>query len=324
MSKKNREDEALEFIYASWETTGKYPTNADVGRKLNINANNWGGIRRRMIEKGKLTEAITGDFALAETVIEEFKHNEQLLRLLHSSRSATEEKRPTIGKESIESQLATSTNIKAKIQNKGQSQGRNNYVEIPIYGEVRAGKGGPDDLVVDLSPINESLLLPDPYFDQETETYVLQVVGDSMISDNILAGDYIIVEKIPLTQVNEGDLIVARPLKEKYNFDNVRDQNEFLKLEEDFYEASQIEKNYLGYTLKYYHKEEKIIKGKDGRVIKNQTIYRLSPKNRDPEYTIHTLALDENEVGRVVAVHRIIRRLLGGLSQKPGTHNKTQ
>jgi repressor LexA len=73
-------------------------------------------------------------------------------------------------------------------------------LDVPLLGLVAAG-----------SPIEaleqpESMALPEDMLGR-SETFVLQVKGDSMLEDHILDGDYIIVEK--RTQAQNGEIVVA-------------------------------------------------------------------------------------------------------------------
>ena len=72
-------------------------------------------------------------------------------------------------------------------------------VGLPLAGRIAAGK--PLEAVEE----KETISLAD--FTRRTNTFVLQVKGDSMRDDHILDGDYIVVEQ---TQVaNPGEIVVA-------------------------------------------------------------------------------------------------------------------
>jgi repressor LexA len=72
-------------------------------------------------------------------------------------------------------------------------------VELPLAGRIAAGK--PLEALED----NETISLAD--FARGTNTFVLQVKGESMRDDHILDGDFIVVEQ---TQVaNPGEIVVA-------------------------------------------------------------------------------------------------------------------
>jgi SOS-response transcriptional repressor LexA len=153
-------------------------------------------------------------------------------------------------------------------------------------GEVQAGTTlGPDDLRVAFSTNTEPLSLPD--IEQGQDVFALEVTGESMVSDNILPQDLIVVEKVGIDQIKIGDLIVTRYLKVKFNKLSKAEIDDILSNAD----------NYDGPTLKY------LIKKEDG------VGYVLAPKNRDLRYTIETRQIKVDEIGRVVAVHRTIRRL---------------
>jgi repressor LexA len=70
---------------------------------------------------------------------------------------------------------------------------------IPLLGRIAAGSP------VEAIPNPETLHFAD--FVGSTETFALQVRGDSMIEDHICSGDFVLVEKTP--KVRSGDIVVA-------------------------------------------------------------------------------------------------------------------
>lgn len=168
-------------------------------------------------------------------------------------------------------------------------------VSIPLLGTVKAGTNGFEELVLDEDPSGDSALLPDVSPGQEV--YSLAVVGNSMVTDHILPDDLLIVERVSSAEVKENDLIVTKYLNEQFNLDS----------EEEIKLAIQDPSNFEGPTVKYLSLKQFTTKEK-GRLVQ-QTIYRLSPKDRNPDHTVTTRALQEGTVGRVVALHRPIRRL---------------
>jgi len=70
---------------------------------------------------------------------------------------------------------------------------------IPLLGRIAAGSP------VEAIPNPETLHFAD--FVGSTETFALQVRGDSMIEDHICSGDFVLVEKAP--KVRNGDIVVA-------------------------------------------------------------------------------------------------------------------
>jgi repressor LexA len=73
-------------------------------------------------------------------------------------------------------------------------------VELPLLGRVAAG--APIEAIE--SP--ESIAVPDDLVKREN-SFVLRVVGDSMVEDGILDGDYVVVESRP--HAENGDTVVA-------------------------------------------------------------------------------------------------------------------
>ncbi len=78
-----------------------------------------------------------------------------------------------------------------------QSSGRG--IEIPLLGRIAAG--APVEAIAG----NEQLQFSD--FVGNSETYALQVSGDSMIEDHICSGDFVLVEKT--STARDGEIVVA-------------------------------------------------------------------------------------------------------------------
>ena len=72
-------------------------------------------------------------------------------------------------------------------------------VELPLAGRIAAGR--PLEAVED----RETISLGD--FARSSNSFVLQVKGDSMMDDHILDGDYIVVEQSQVA--NNGEIVVA-------------------------------------------------------------------------------------------------------------------
>jgi repressor LexA len=71
--------------------------------------------------------------------------------------------------------------------------------EVPLLGRIAAG--APVESVADDAKLNFS------DFVGHSDTFALQVRGDSMIEDHICDGDFVLVEKTD--QVRDGDIVVA-------------------------------------------------------------------------------------------------------------------
>ncbi len=74
-------------------------------------------------------------------------------------------------------------------------------IELPLLGEVAAGQP------IEAVPDAETVLVPPDLLRKRGENYVLRVVGDSMIEEQIRDGDYIIVNSRP--NAEEGEMVVA-------------------------------------------------------------------------------------------------------------------
>jgi repressor LexA len=72
-------------------------------------------------------------------------------------------------------------------------------LEVPLLGRIAAG--APVESVADDAKLNFS------DFVGHSDTFALQVRGDSMIEDHICDGDFVLIEKTD--QVRDGDIVVA-------------------------------------------------------------------------------------------------------------------
>ncbi len=75
-------------------------------------------------------------------------------------------------------------------------------IEVPVLGYIAAGK--PIEINEDQT---QTISIPADLVSKTKRTFVLQVVGDSMIDDHIMDGDQVICEQVQT--VNEGEIVVA-------------------------------------------------------------------------------------------------------------------
>lgn len=75
-------------------------------------------------------------------------------------------------------------------------------IAVPVIGYIAAGK--PIDAIEEHT---RTINIPSDFVSKTRRTFVLQVVGDSMIEDHIMDGDQVICEQV--SQVNNGDIVVA-------------------------------------------------------------------------------------------------------------------
>ena len=75
-----------------------------------------------------------------------------------------------------------------------------NAVELPLLGRVAAGQP------IEVLESNDTIAVP-AEFVRRRNTFVLRVVGSSMVGDGILDGDYIVVEERPTA--DNGETVVA-------------------------------------------------------------------------------------------------------------------
>lgn len=75
-------------------------------------------------------------------------------------------------------------------------------INVPIVGYIAAGK--PIEAIED---ITQTINIPSDFVSKTKRTFVLQVVGDSMIDDHICDGDHVICEQVK--DVSNGEIVVA-------------------------------------------------------------------------------------------------------------------
>ena len=75
-------------------------------------------------------------------------------------------------------------------------------IEVPIVGYIAAGQ--PIEAIEDTS---RTINIPADYVSRSKRTFVLQVVGDSMIDAHIIDGDQVICEQV--NNVENGEIVVA-------------------------------------------------------------------------------------------------------------------
>lgn len=293
--KTDRQQRALKIIYDYWKKNGAYPSNAEMVRLLTDvkDANQWGNTRRAMFKNGKLEESESGtwDFKLSDKILADFIENDTRIAKV----SAAIEAPKNVDKLPAESPTRTPVKPTSQVKLSYDAQ---QIGDIPIYGQVVAGTDrGPDDLIVDLSPSGDTLPILD--VDDGRSVFALEVQGRSMVSDSILPNDYVIVERVSLIEIKDGDLIVAKYLKEKFN-----DINDPEIVEAAFENPN----NYDGPTLKYFRQLQVKTTLADGQEFE-EVKYQLAPKNKDHRYTVITRHLEPDDLGRVISIHRMIRKL---------------
>lgn len=74
-------------------------------------------------------------------------------------------------------------------------------VELPLAGLITAGEP------IEAVEQNETIAVPSDFVNDNANSYVLKVKGESMIEDGILNGDYVIIERNPSPK--NGDIVVA-------------------------------------------------------------------------------------------------------------------
>lgn len=76
------------------------------------------------------------------------------------------------------------------------------FVNVPILGRVAAGQP-----ILAVENVEDTVRVDRFFVGNHREVFGLRVVGDSMIEDGILDGDYVFVKKTPTA--NKGDIVVA-------------------------------------------------------------------------------------------------------------------
>lgn len=126
-----------------------------------------------------------------------------------------------------------------------------NTIEVPLVGYISAGTG--------IEPIEDqsnTITVPSDMVSKSKRTFVLQVVGNSMIDAHIMDGDQVICEQV--NSVNNGEIVVAiidgelatlkRFYKEK---DRVRLQPENPTMEPIYATNVEIKGKVIGVIRKY-------------------------------------------------------------------------
>jgi repressor LexA len=80
-----------------------------------------------------------------------------------------------------------------------RAAGRAAAPEVPLLGRIAAGAP------VEAIQGSETLNFAD--FTQNSDTFALEVRGDSMIEDHICSGDYVLVQRV--TEARDGEIVVA-------------------------------------------------------------------------------------------------------------------
>lgn len=75
-------------------------------------------------------------------------------------------------------------------------------IEVPVVGYIAAGK--PIEAIEDTTT---TMSIPSDMVSKSKRTFVLQVVGDSMIDAHITDGDYVVCEQV--STVDNGEIVVA-------------------------------------------------------------------------------------------------------------------
>jgi len=110
-----------------------------------------------------------------------------------------------------------------------QQQRRRRAVELPLLGRVAAG------VPIEALENVDTIAVPEEFIRRQN-TYVLRVVGNSMINDGIWDGDYIVVEERPVPNTGEtvvaiinGEATVKRFYREKGGMIRLQPANDTLK-----------------------------------------------------------------------------------------------
>lgn len=108
-------------------------------------------------------------------------------------------------------------------------QKKRRAVELPLLGRVAAGQP------IEMLEQTDSIAVPEEFVRRQN-TFVLRVVGNSMINDGIWDGDYIIVEERPVPENGEtvvatidGEATVKRFYREKGGVIRLQPANDSLK-----------------------------------------------------------------------------------------------
>lgn len=155
--------------------------------------------------------------------------------------------------------------------------------QVRVIGQVKAGRTSPDILEFDQHS-HKTIAIPNVKYERQTFAY--EVVGNSMISEDIHEGDYVIVEEFLrdiAEKPNIGELIVTR-----YIPYHMKDQIGIRQFDED---------DYLGPTLKRYYT----------RQIGHQEYIELGWLGGSSGKGEKLNAIDISPIGRVIGLFRDLR-----------------
>lgn len=275
MGNKNLAGRALHLIYRYWQTHDHtYPTSRDIAIALGISVNQWGGVRKQLIQRG----------LMKNSPVWKIQFTELGLQYLQDNDSANLDMIEQYSDRPIEREIQEIEQRKQYTRNSTAKNFESN-LEIPILGMVMAGPG--DNLKA--FDGTETVSIPTLYDLPEVESLtVWQVEGTSMLHEGINPGDYIITKKVNFLEVNEGDLIVAYYLSDEYNKNKYK--------QEDIELAIQDPSNFNGPTLKSFRKMEK----------DRRPIYELSWRDERDSKDVTKLFsryLDVDQLWKVFAVY---------------------
>jgi SOS-response transcriptional repressor LexA len=284
MSDKNLAGKALQAIYLFWKNHNHtYPTSSEISRALGLSSASWGNLRNRMIGNGLLKPSRVWGIEFTNETFQIVRENENREKIENLPVPYNDKKGKTI--EDSTNKVVTDISL--------DLESMFNYVEVRLFGAVKAGLGGRED-DLELYAGDETISVPDQIGDP-SKYFALQVKGESMVHENIFPGNFVIVKKVEFGEIKEQDLVVVKYLDNKY-FNKKTDELEMLIQNREF----------LGPTLKYYTR----LRRGDKRVS-----YRLSWKTEaeESEFRIDTPHIALDEIGLVAAVYspeqfRIIKK----------------
>lgn len=242
-----QQEALLKLIYDHINQKGGFPDNTWLARKMGISQSGISNLKSRLIANGFL-ENNEGQFRLAE----------KALLFLKSGDGVP-------GHREVFS------------------------VYVPLFGEVKAGRANAEELREYTSSLGDyatqTVPIP-PQMNMGAKVAVLKVVGDSMTSEGILDGDYVVVELTEDLKYLENKLIAARYLLPEDDVDDI-----------DTVDLSSLPLR--GFTLKVF---KRTITAPDGTIL----YYILSRRKVTIEkypYEIKTRVM--RPVGRVLGVYRV-------------------
>ena len=120
-------------------------------------------------------------------------------------------------------EILKSSNIRSKSSDNKTDTLDKNIVELPIVGRIAAG------LPIEAIETEESSLFVSKFLTKGSDSFILEIKGDSMIDAGINDGDFAIIKK--QSSANNGDIVVALTDENEATLKRFRKRGDTIALE---------------------------------------------------------------------------------------------